>query len=74
MKRIIIVFALLLAGALAAYAMYHYGFILSCGKTVYRSFDYPLSDSDLAQWTDLLESKYCGEAEEIMPGEDPILP
>ena len=54
--------------------MYHYGFILSCGKTVYRSFDYPLSDSDLAQWTDLLESKYCGEAEEIMPGEDPILP
>ena len=26
--------------------LYHYGFILSCGQTVYLSFDHELTDAD----------------------------
>ena len=41
--------ALLLAGALLfAIGGYIYGFILSCGQTIYRGYDYPLSDTQLA--------------------------
>ena len=53
--------------SVAAWAAYHYGFILSCGITVYRSFDNPLSDAELLQWTDFFESTNCGAQVPEMP-------
>lgn len=52
--------ALLLAGALLfAIGGYIYGFILSCGQTIYRGYDYPLSDTQLAVIHDQLEEAFC---------------
>lgn len=39
---------------------YNYGFILSCGQTVYRTFDHELSDEELADWSDYYENRRCG--------------
>lgn len=52
---------------IAVAANYHYGFILSCGKTVYRSFDAPLSDSEIVAWTDFFEETQCGGLSIIHP-------
>ena len=52
----------MLASSLLANAStddFHYGFILSCGKTVYRSFDHNLSDEEILQWADFFESTMC---------------
>lgn len=39
--------------------IYYYGFILSCGKVIYRSYTYELSADTLAGITDILEESYC---------------
>lgn len=54
---LIVIFASL---GIAVAANYHYAFILSCGQTVYRSFDAPLSDAELSMWTDFFEDVMCG--------------
>lgn len=38
---------------------YHYGFVLTCGKTVYRSFDHELSADELLEWADFFENTIC---------------
>lgn len=40
--------------------LFHYSFVLSCGKTIYRSFDHQLSDAELLEWTDFFEDTICG--------------
>lgn len=45
-----------------------YGFILSCGKTIYRTFDHPLSDAELLEWTDYFEETECLTEENPDPG------
>ena len=39
--------------------MYHYGFILSCGQTRYRSFDHELTGKELLQWHYFFEDTVC---------------
>ena len=48
--------------------LYHYAFILSCGETVYRSFNHPLSTSELLEWTDFFEDTICGGTTPFNPG------
>lgn len=43
--------------------VYNYGFILSCGKVIYRSYTYELSGDTLAGITDILEEFYCKNLE-----------
>lgn len=43
--------------------MYHYGFILSCGQTVHRSFDHELTTQEIIQWTDFFEDTICAAME-----------
>lgn len=65
MKKLILLASItvaMLASSLLANAStddFHYGFILSCGKTVYKSFDHSLSDEELLQWADHFESTMC---------------
>lgn len=63
MKKIIItvLFAITLSFMSYATANYHYGFILSCGQTIYRSFDFELNEDDLIFWTTVYEAEVCGE-------------
>ncbi len=59
-KKIIFIAATIMAAAgIAVAAEYHFGFILSCGQTIYRSFDHPLSETELLEWTDLFEDTRC---------------
>jgi hypothetical protein len=58
---LIVMFASL---GIAVAANYHYGFILSCDKTVYRSFEAPLSDAELLMWTDFFEDTICTEMDD----------
>lgn len=59
-KKFIIIAAVLIAAAgIAVAAEYHYGFTLSCGQTIYRSFDHPLSEAELLEWTDFFENTRC---------------
>ncbi len=51
--------ALLSTFALIAADYYYYGFILSCGKTAYGTFDYELSEPELLFWTDYFEKLIC---------------
>ena len=53
----------------ASLPAYHYGFILSCGETVYRSFSHELSPDELLFWADYYESVVC---EGITPAVDPL--
>ena len=39
---------------------YIYGFILSCGQTIYREFDHQLTNAELAMWHDHFEEIACG--------------
>lgn len=61
---LIVMFASL---GIAVAANYHYGFILSCGQTVHRSFDAPLSDAEIVQWTDFFESTVCSRVSPSVP-------
>lgn len=49
--------------------IYHYGFTLSCGEAVYRSFDHKLTDDELLRWTDFFEDTIC---KGLTPGEGEI--
>lgn len=66
MKKIIslvafvIVFFSVSFKSFAAFGTYHYGFILSCGETVYRTFSHKLSDEELLFWADYYEEQICG--------------
>lgn len=39
--------------------LHEYGFILSCGITVYQTFDHELTDAELLEWTDFYENTKC---------------
>lgn len=43
--------------------LYHYSFILSCGQTVYRSFNHELTTQELLEWTDFFEDTICAAME-----------
>lgn len=58
-KLLICVFALFASFCLLFAEEYHYGFILSCNKTVYQSFDHQLSAEELLEWEDLYEETRC---------------
>lgn len=47
-----------------------YGFILSCGKTIYHAFSHTLSKDELLFWTDYYEEKYCGGCTSFEPMPD----
>jgi hypothetical protein len=64
LTTLIVLFASL---GIAVAADYHYGFSLSCGKTVYRSFDTPLTDAELLMWTDIFEVSFCGRTLDETP-------
>lgn len=69
-RKLILLFAIIALSAFAFpvradEALYHYGFILSCGEVVYRSFDHELSVTELLQWTKVLEDTVCGD---VTPG------
>lgn len=53
----------------ASLPTYHYGFILSCGETVYLSFFHELSPDELLYWADYYESVIC---EGRTPAVDPL--
>jgi len=54
--------AILLAGSLLfAIGGYVYGFILSCGKTIYREFDHQLSNAELIYYSDLYSEMFCDD-------------
>ncbi len=48
---------------------YNYGFILSCGKTIDRTFSHELTPDELLFWADFYETVFC---EEITPAVDPL--
>lgn len=48
--------------------LYDYGFILSCGQTVYRSFDHQLSVNEISEGTDFFENTICGGTTPFNPG------
>lgn len=48
--------------------LFDYGFLLSCGQTVYRSFDHQLSTAELVEWTDFFEDTICGGTTPYNPG------
>ena len=39
---------------------YTYGFILPCGKTIYRTFSHSLTDNELLYWSSYYEEISCG--------------
>ncbi len=53
--------------------LYHYGFILSCGQTVYLSFDHELTDKELLEWTDFYENTKCNTIQDG-DNENPVKP
>ena len=61
--KIRIIAALIALMAVSASAapeeLHHYGFILSCGETRYRSFDHELSITEVLKWTDYFEDTVC---------------
>lgn len=64
-KLILTSLALIMGFSLAfAAAEYHYGFILSCGKTVHMSFEEELSTKQLLSINDCLESTLCPSPDE----------
>lgn len=69
MKRKIITSLIVMFASfgIALAATYHYAFILSCGQTIYRSFDHSLSDAELLQWTDFFEETLCQTLRPVMP-------
>lgn len=64
---ITLVLAVIATGTLFA-AMHHYGFILSCGKTIYQSFDRELADNEILEYSDFYESIHC----QLKTSHDPI--
>lgn len=75
MKKIIYLtaFALTLLFSTRANAVetHEYGFILSCGQTIYRTFLHELTTDELLFWTDYYEFTICGT---IVPGTGGINP
>lgn len=70
MKRALaLVISLLVLGiAKSSATEYEYGFILSCGQTVYRAFSHQLTDDELLKWADYYEYHVCHV------GSDPFQP
>lgn len=75
MKKILysttLALALFLSTRANALETYEYGFILSCGQTVYRTFLHQLTIDELLYWTDYYEYTVCGT---IVPGVGDIIP
>lgn len=61
-KKFIFIAATIMAAAgIAVAAEYHYGFILSCGKTEYYTSTRPLTDAELAERAEFYENTKCSK-------------
>lgn len=55
------VICLSLLGISTVFAMTsHYAFVLSCGETVFRTFENELTSEELLYWNDYYEALICG--------------